>query len=201
MISVTASTSTTETQIVSVTDTTLATVTQTAVPSVAPVSFCNPIAGAFKAHATQYSGQDEYIYANLLNGLTGGLTWNLASTSTSTSVQNKYIWAIDAAGHLGLAYNVPPYSYKYTVYMSTASSGSNWPQVNTKTAVDAQVAAGAAVTYVNACVDGLTGELKLNAAGRTQILWCGQQLWMSNTLGSDINRGTCVQMFPTVVMV
>ncbi|OIW31528.1 hypothetical protein CONLIGDRAFT_629205 [Coniochaeta ligniaria NRRL 30616] len=201
VISVTASTSATETQLISVIDTTLATVTQTAIPSSSPVSVCGPASGPFKAHATQYAGNDYYIYANLLNGLTGGVTWNALSASTAASVQNKYIWTIDANGHLGLAYNVPPYTYQYVVYMSTASSGSNWPQLGTQASVAASVAAGAAVTYVNACVDSITGELKLDAAGRTQIMYCGQQLWMSSTLGSDVNRGTCVQMFPTIVLV
>ncbi|KAM7198737.1 hypothetical protein V8F20_006052 [Naviculisporaceae sp. PSN 640] len=155
--------------------------------------------GAFKANATQYNNTPLNIYANLLNGLTGGLTWNAASSSTAAGVQNKYIWALDEAGRLNVAYNVPPYTYKYYAYMSTASAGSNWPQVMTESVVAAQVNAGAAITYLTGCVDSVTGELTLNAAGRTKILWCGSQLWMSySSTGEDINRGTCVQMFPKV---
>jgi hypothetical protein len=178
------------------------TVTTTRSEEPAPVStgVCGPYTGPFKALAT-YQGSNLYIYANLLNGMTGGLAWNSGSASTAASIQNKYIWALDSQSRLYLAYNVPPYNHVYYAYMSTASGGSNWPQVNTQSAVAAQIAAGAAISYVTGCVNSLTGQLELNAAGRTQILWCGQQLWMSNTLGRDINRGVCTQMFPTVVPV
>jgi len=99
---------------------------------------------------------------------------------------------------LNLAYNVPPYSFKYYAYMSTASSGSNWPQVNTEAAVRAQVNNGAAIAFVKGCVDSITGELKLDAAGRKNILWCGSQMWMSFTMGEDINRGVCNLMKPII---
>jgi hypothetical protein len=127
--------------------------------------------------------------------------WSGASTSTSPSVQNKYIWALDSQSRLYLAYNVPPYTYTYYAYMVNSGSGSNWPQVGTQSSVASQIAAGGLVSYITGCVNSLTGQLELNAAGRTQILWCGQQLWMSNNLGSDINRGVCEQMFPTIVPV
>jgi len=55
------------------------------------------------------------------------------------------------------------------------------------------------ISLIKACVNSLTGELTMNAGGRTQMLICGGQLWMSETLGSDINRGGCTQMFPTIV--
>jgi len=155
--------------------------------------------GAFRAPATQHGTTPLLIYANLLNGLTGGLTWTQPSSSLSAAVQNKYVWALDDAGRLNLAYNVPPYTYKYYAYMSTASPGSNWPQVGTAASVASMVNAGAAVAYVTGCVDSLTGELTLNAAGRKNMLWCGSQLWMSFGLGEDINRGECVQMFPAVL--
>ncbi|KAK4215481.1 hypothetical protein QBC37DRAFT_458698 [Rhypophila decipiens] len=189
----TATIASTTTTTVSLTSTVSTTSTQTA-----SVCLKGALLGAFKANATQYGSSSLNIYANLLNGLTGGITWQAASSSTSASFQNKYIWALDEEGRLNVAYNVPPYTYKYYAYMSTASSGSNWPQVNTETSVRSQVNAGQAVTYITGCVDSVTGELTLNAAGRTQILWCGQQLWMSSNLGTDINRGVCVQMFPKV---
>ncbi|KAM7220282.1 hypothetical protein V8F06_004248 [Rhypophila decipiens] len=189
----TATIASTTTTTVSLTSTISTTSTQTA-----SVCLKGALLGAFKANATQYSSTPLNIYANLLNGLTGGITWQAALSSTSASVQNKYIWTLDEEGRLNVAYNVPPYTYKYYAYMSTASSGSNWPQVNTEASVRSQVNAGQAVTYITGCVDSVTGELTLNAAGRTQIMWCGQQLWMSSNLGTDINRGVCVQMFPKV---
>lgn len=200
VISATASTSTTETQVISVTDTTLATVTQTATPSVAPAPVCSAVSGPFRAHATQYQDQDEDIFANA-NGATGSLNWNLLSdVGTNPILTNRYIWTINN-GHLALAYTAAPYDYAVFVATS-ASSGSLVPRLGISSSVESQMAAGLPLAFVNACVDTATGELQLDAVGRTQILWCGGQVWLSNTLGSDIvGRGTCVQMFPTVVMV
>ncbi|KAK3369889.1 hypothetical protein B0H63DRAFT_497141 [Podospora didyma] len=189
----TATIASTTTATVSLTTTTAATATK-----LAGICLKGAALGAFKANATQYGTAPLNIYANLLNGLTGGITWSAASASTAASVQNKYIWSLDENARLNLAYNVPPYTYKYYAYMSTASPGSNWPQVNTEASVAAQVNNGGAVTYITGCVDSVTGELTLNAAGRTHILWCGQQLWMSYAKGEDINRGVCVEMFPRV---
>jgi hypothetical protein len=98
-----------------------------------------------------------------------------------------------------LAYNVPPYNYIYYPFVQTGSTGSLWPQVEPSTNLNNAIANGAAVSKIKACVDSVTGELHLDAAGRTQILYCGVQLWMSNNLGADINRGGCTQMFPITV--
>ncbi|KAM7185108.1 hypothetical protein V8F33_012617 [Rhypophila sp. PSN 637] len=189
----TATIASTTTTTVSLTSTISTTSTQTA-----SVCLKGALLGAFKANATQYNSTPLNIYANLLNGLTGSITWQAASGSSAASVQNKYIWSLDEEGRLNVAYNVPPYTYKYYAYMSTASPGSNWPQVNTEASVSSQVNGGAPVTYITGCVDSVTGELTLNAAGRTQMMYCGQQLWMSSNLGTDVNRGVCVQMFPKV---
>lgn len=200
MFSATAIASATETQTVSVTDTTLVTVTQTATPS-ASVSVCSAVTGSFRAYATQYSGEDEYLYADILTGVSGPLIWDQLSSSTDPVIANRYIWAIDDDGHLGLANAIPPYTYLYSVYVEdTATDGSLFPQLATTTMIAEEIAASQSIAYVNACVDQGTGELQLDGAGRTQILLCEDEVWLSNTLGSDVNRGTCVQMFPTVVM-
>jgi hypothetical protein len=213
-VSVTATTGATEVDTVFVTATTAVTesaavsttvtVTQTVTQTIAPSASCKPYneVGAFKAIATEVNGSPLLIYANLLNGLTGGVNWQQASTSTSAAVQNKFIWALDSNGYLGLAYNVPPYSYKYAVYMSTGTPGSNWPQIGTQASVDSSVNNGAPVTKIKGCVNSVTGELTLEAAGRTNILYCGVQLWMSAGAGEDVNRGApCVKMFPKIVPV
>lgn len=201
VISVTASTATTETQIISVTDTTLATITQTVVPTVtpAPVATCVAYTGAFKAHATQ-NGGDLFINGNFINPLQGSFWWNSASSSTSATVQNKFIWAIDGNGYLYVAYSFAPYNYVYYAYMITSGSGSNWPQLDRKSVIDTMVSRGSA-SYVKACVNPDTMELQLDAGGRTSILWCGGEMWMGYGKGEDINRGVCVQMFPTIVPV
>ncbi len=153
---------------------------------------------AFRAVATDFNNSPLYVYANLLSGLTGGVNWQAGSTSTSSSVQNKYLWKIDSDGHVLLAYNVPPYTYQYAMYMSTASSGSNWPQVGTVASVQNSIAAGGKVDWVYGGVDPATKRLYLNAAGRKNILYCGAQMWMSTGLGEDINRGGCTVMYPTI---
>jgi hypothetical protein len=213
VVSVTATISGTETNVVSVTATTTVlkidqitltttiTETQTVTETAAAQPSCKDPAtlGPFRASDNGPAGSVLHIYANMLNALSGGMTWNTLSTSGSASIQNKYIWALDSDGYLGLAYNIPPYTYKYSAYMSTASSGSNWPQLNTAQAVNAAVSNGGAVTKIRGCVNSLTGELTLDAAGRTNILFCGQQLWMSAGDGADVNRGApCVKMTPMV---
>jgi len=137
----------------------------------------------------------------LLNGLTGGIFWQAGSSSTSPTVQNKYIWALDSDSNLVLANAVPPYSYVYMAYISTATTGSNWPQVNTKAAVMSSINNGAKIAIVKGCIDSVTGELTLNAGGRESIMWCGAEMWMSYGNGEDINRGVCTRMYPTVVPV
>ncbi|KAK4231506.1 hypothetical protein QBC38DRAFT_224482 [Podospora fimiseda] len=56
------------------------------------------------------------------------------------------------------------------------------------------------IQMVKACVNSITHELTLEAAGRRNIMWCGNQLWLSYGDGSEINRGTCVQFFPKAVL-
>jgi hypothetical protein len=63
--------------------------------------------------------------------------------------------------------------------------------------VKSQVSLGT-FSYLKGCVNPLTGELTVTAGGRTQMMNCGAQLWMSNNLGVDVNRGGCTQMFPTI---
>ncbi|KAK4171801.1 hypothetical protein QBC36DRAFT_382294 [Triangularia setosa] len=169
------------------------TITQTVVETVSPPqATCKSGIQIFKAYALESGTAPVYcIYGNLLNGLTGGITWNAASSSTAGSIQNNYIWKLDENGYLGLAHKVPPYS--------TASSGSNWPQINTDSSVEAQVASGTALAKIKGCINSVTGELTLSVAGRKNILFCGMQMWMSAGLMEDINQGTCVQQFPKVI--
>ncbi|KAK4129916.1 hypothetical protein BT67DRAFT_446204 [Trichocladium antarcticum] len=197
---VTATVQATETAIASSVVTLTETTTTTVVPA-APTCKAPLEITPFKTPATDYGSAPLQIYANLLNGLTGGITWQAASTSTAASAQNKYIWAINSFGYLVLANNVPPYSYQYAAYTSTSAGGSNWPQVNTEASVASQILNGAKIARIKGCINSITGELTLDAAGRTNILWCGQQLWMSYGGGEDINRGVCTKMYPKAVPV
>ncbi|KAK3689277.1 hypothetical protein B0T22DRAFT_169453 [Podospora appendiculata] len=205
VVSLTATTSLTSTTIVVVTATTattktdLATVTATEQASATKVCAIGAKAGVFRAVATEYNNTPLLIYANMLNALTGGMNWQPASTSTSASVQNKFIFSLDSLGRLYLAYNIPPYNYVYYIYVSTATTGSIWPQVNTQTTIASSIANGGKVEYVYGCVDPVSKELTLNAAGRQSILWCGQQMWMAYGAGEDVNRGgACTKMYPKI---
>ncbi|KAK3898757.1 hypothetical protein C8A05DRAFT_37646 [Staphylotrichum tortipilum] len=196
-VSLTATIAITETATFSTT----VTVTETVTETVEPQATCRPGSevGPFYATATEFGGSPLQFYANMLNALSGGLNWTPGTTSTSPSAKNKYIFKIDADGYLALGLNLPPYTFDYIVYMSTASAtGSNWPQVGTRASVENSIALGGKVTKLKGCVNSVTGELTLDAAGRTNILYCGAQVWMSFGAGEDINRGTCVKMFPKV---
>lgn len=188
----------TQTDIVFLTATVTAIETATAAPEpVQPVCLTNT--DAFRAMTT-FNGNTIYMYANLLNGISGNLNWLFGSTSTSASVQPRYNLALDSEGSLYFHDRVVPYTYTYYVYIGTLNSGSSWLQINDKQAVEGQIAAGAKVSKIKGCVNSVTGELTLqDSLGRKNILICGGQVWLSAGLGEDINRGTCYQQFPHVV--
>ena len=225
-VPVTATTATTEVDTVSVTATTYTattsvtesaevsatatmTVTDTVTETVTPPSAsCLPLrdgqrtlVGPFRARATDYNATPLLIHANLTDGAFGGVTWDTATTSISPSEQNLYIWQLNVHNNLVLAYNVPPYMNAYLAYVATSSSGSLFVQIADPYklgALDSNGFVGVVGAPVKGCINSVTGELTLNAAGRTNILWCGQQLWMSAGGGEDVNRGPCVQMHPTI---
>lgn len=123
------------------------------------------------------------------------------STSTSPAVVNKYIWSLDGEGNLRLHNKIPPYTYDYYVYVQNRDLNTDWPQIAPKSVVDQRVAQGNSFN-VKGCIDSITGELKLDAAfGRKNMLWCGQQMWISKTLGEEINRGVCLLTKPKVIFV
>ncbi|KAK4039372.1 hypothetical protein C8A01DRAFT_36670 [Parachaetomium inaequale] len=201
-ILVTATVSATESAVVSTTMTVTETVTETVTPS-GPT--CKPVSevAPFKAEASEYlyNGSPMHLYANMINAVTGGIAWQLPSSSTSPAVRNKFVWKLDADGYLVLAYNVPPYAYEYVAYVGFSNNyGTIWPQVGPRVNVENSIRQRPDVyAKIKGCVNSETGELSLNAAGRTNILWCGAQMWMSFGAGEDINRGTCVKMYPKVI--
>lgn len=188
------------TDVVSLTATVTAIETATLAPEpVQPV--CQINTDAFRA-TSNINGNDLYIYANMINGLTGGMVWQQGSTNSAAAIQSKYNLGIDSEGYLYLHDKVPPYSYTYYFYISTGSNvPSNWPQLNTKQAIENSIAAGGLVSKLKACVNPATGELTMqDSIGRKNILWCGAQVWLSAGLGEEVNRGSpCQLVFPKVV--
>ncbi|KAK3994815.1 hypothetical protein QBC44DRAFT_340679 [Cladorrhinum sp. PSN332] len=190
VISVPTTISSTETVVESVTATEATTETITATEK--------PNVGAFKVRSTDWQGLERMMFADVSTGVSGGLTWSSPSTSTSPSVANKYIWALDDDGFLMLAYNIPPYSFKYTAYVQTSSTDSSrWLQVLPAANADSAVKLGI-TQKIKGCVNPDTGELTLEVGGRRNKLYCGTQLWMSNGEGPELNPGTCVFMFPKI---
>lgn len=214
IVSVTATTAATEVDTVSLTATialtetatvsSTVTVTSTTTQTVQPQATCRPGSevGAFRVTATEWNASPYFLYANMVNGLVGGLNWNVGSLSTSPNIQSKYLYKVDADGYLALAYNIPPYTYEYVAYISpptTSAEASAWPQMITRASGEAQIANGGRIAKIKACVNSVTGELTLDAAGRKNILYCGGQLWMAFGDGADVNRGApCVKMYPKV---
>ncbi|KAK3399803.1 hypothetical protein B0T20DRAFT_169295 [Sordaria brevicollis] len=192
----------TQTDVVSITTTITAVETATLAPEpVQPV--CKINTDAFRV-TDKYNGNDLYIYANMLNALSGGVNWQPAPASTSPTVQNKYNLGIDSEGYLYLHDGVLPYSYKYYFYVQQTPgfSGSVWPQVGIEASIKNSVAqAPDRISLLKACVNPAKGELTMqDSFGRKNILWCGNQLWLSNGVGEDVNRGSpCQQMFPKTV--
>ncbi|KAK0720942.1 hypothetical protein B0H67DRAFT_682767 [Lasiosphaeris hirsuta] len=207
-VSVTDTTASTQTDITSVTETTLTTKTSVLVQTTTIVSTQTPLTteqaslqtndvAAFRALATD-AGFPLYLWANLPNGQSGGLYWQSGSSSSSPSAANKYFFVVDSAGRLSLAYNIPPYTYTYAVYVDDGSTGtsSKWPQVDISSYVDNLVSTGQG-SYVYAGVDPVSKELYLNGAGRKNILFCGTQVWLSGGSGSDIDTGvSCTPFHP-----
>jgi len=215
IVSVTATTAATEVDTVSLTATialtetatvsSTVTVTSTTTQTVQPQATCRPSSevGAFRATATEWNATPYFISANMANGLVVGLTWSLGSSSIVPNIQNRFLFKVDADGYLALAYNIPPYPYEYVVYIPTSSTtaeGSILLRAATRASVDAQIANGGKIAKVKACVNSVTGELTLDAAGRKNILYCDGQPWMAFGDGADVNRGSpCVKMYPKVL--
>lgn len=109
----------------------------------------------------------------------------------------RYTWALDSDSNLYLALKINYYPYTYYPYVSSTGTGSMLAVVGQAASVQTLVNTGT-YAYLKGCVDPVTGEFTVNASGRTQMMICGLQLWMSNNLGVDVNRGVCTQMFPTI---
>ena len=191
----------TQTDVVSLTTTVIATETATLAPEpVQPV--CQINTDAFRAKSN-INGNDLYIYAMMLNTVNGVANWQPGSTSTSPNAQNRYNLAIDSEGYLYLHDIVPPYAWKYYFYINDLNNlnvPSNLIQLNSEAVVKSQAAAGNGIRMIKGCMNPATGELTLqDSVGRKNILWCGNQVWLSRGLGEEVNRGVCQQVFPKVV--
>lgn len=116
-------------------------------------------------------------------------------TSTSAFYQNAFIWRFDTNGNLLVANKIS--NVEFAAYVPNRDINTDWPQLAPKTNVESNTARGSWV-QIKGCVDSVTGELRLSAKGRPNMLWCGMQMWMSFTNGEEINRGVCERMYTIV---
>ena len=125
--------------------------------------------------------------------------WQAETPNAYAGIQNKYIWALDANNNLVLANAVPPFPWQYMAYVYYNTPNSVFPQIFQASWVLNSINAGQSIATVKGCIDPVTGKLTLNAAGRTNILFSGWEMWLSYDIGSDLgSRGINLQMFPTV---
>jgi hypothetical protein len=130
------------------------------------------------------------------------VSWREFSYTSGEDV-NLFSWTIDSNGDIQSKTTVGGSEviiYLYTVTTPGApATGSLSLGSAEKRYFDGGVAAGAPFVRVKACVDPETQELYLSVAGRTQILYCENGSYMSNTLGADLAGRRCFQMFPTII--
>lgn len=172
-----------------------ATVTSTIIQTVAPpVESCRSDAGNFRAFATSNAGGDLYMFAETSGspgGVSGAVKWVAPPTSSTNSGDlYKYKWYVDESGFLAMTYSTS--TLKLTAWVSTAATAASVPL-----GVSSSVGSASIYTKVQACVSSVTGALTLGAAGRTNILMCGQNLYLSSGFGSDTGLA-CTRMYPKI---
>lgn len=174
------------------------TVTSTVIQTVAPpAESCRSDAGNFRAFAPGSAGGDLYMYAETSGspgGVSGSARWVAPPTSsTNAGDLYKYQWYVDESGFLAMTYGSG--TLKLTAWVPTAATS---PSV--LLLVSSSVGNPSIYTKVPACVSSVTGALTLSAAGRTNILMCGQNLYLSSGTGSDTGYA-CTRMSPKIASV
>ncbi|KAK3337942.1 hypothetical protein B0H65DRAFT_308032 [Neurospora tetraspora] len=209
IISVTETVSETETETIPATDLITATAIQTisAVETVQATStpvavvplICKPRGQSFRASNPGFpDGSTRWM--NIANG--GSLiAWQgfagvpaPGSTGALTST-----WTLDANGYLELAQPVVGQTSVYAAYVLVSDTGASVSvRPKLKADVEAGVAAGT-MKRVKGCVNAATGQLTLSANGRSNMLSCGNGLYLSTGMdGKDVRSdGSCVYLTPT----
>ncbi|KAK1772238.1 hypothetical protein QBC33DRAFT_553690 [Phialemonium atrogriseum] len=201
-VSVTATTSSTQTDTISLTETVTTTETTTAsstttvlttsTPTTVVPLTCKPQGLNFRVSSPLNDGTTRWM--NVINKAT--IAWQtFSSGSTGTDLYSS-TWVLDSNGYLGLANAIAPDTSVLVAYVDLSKTGASVAvQAKPKPDVEAAVAAGT-FGRVTGCVNAATSEVTLSANGRSNILTCGNGLYLSTGNGVDI-RSDCVQLFPT----
>ncbi len=179
-------------QTATVTTTTTVTVTPT------PVSLaCQGVPSSYIQET--FAGIPQVLHADVQNGMSGiygSAQW--VANATATGGPDRRRFHIDASGNV----NFRTSSLVTTLYINTASAGNTLsvrPQLILESQFDYYVGIGQPYARLKGCADPATGELLLTIAGRTNILYCSGQFWMSSGSGSDTGL-SCVRAFPKLVV-
>lgn len=208
----TATTSTTLTTVVSVTDTVTSTVTETASSTTVISETSTPTsivtvtckAPGFIFHAKVVQSNDGLTrYLNSVNGILPGWQIGLRPTSPleSLAMLNSHSWVFDSQGYLETAFTPVGSTEIVVPYVDISSIVPTSVRVTTrpKSEIEAGVRAG---TYarIRGCIDAQTNEITLSLAGKENILSCGNNLYMSTGVGSELPAiYNCVRVFPTAI--
>jgi hypothetical protein len=198
-ISATTTTSSTQINTDSHTETVTATVTTasfstttvsvTSTPTVVVPLDCKPKGQTFRASSPLNDGTTRWM--NVVNQAM--VAWQIFPGAVLPQYLASSTWVLDSNGYLELP-NAG--SVALAAYVDLSKTGPSVQVVTAaKAVVDAAVAAGT-WARVRGCVNSDTNELTMTANERSNILTCGNALFMSTGNGGDIQLG-CVQLFPT----
>ncbi|KAH6645231.1 hypothetical protein BKA67DRAFT_542202 [Truncatella angustata] len=191
--SLTVTSTTTKTDAVTSTVTMLVTITPTSVVELS----CQARGINFRIRGPNPDGTTRWM--NVVNNAV--VAWQTFSSNPTASSLASSTWVLSAGGYFGLANPINGASETLVAYFDVVSSTALSVQIKMKpkSTVDTNVAAG---TYarVPGCVDRQSNSVVLTADGRSNILSCGNSLYLSRGDGSDVRRD-CILMVSTAVLV
>ncbi|KAH8200228.1 hypothetical protein TruAng_005620 [Truncatella angustata] len=191
--SLTVTSTTTKTDAVTSTVTMLVTTTPTSVVELS----CQARGINFRIRGPNPDGTTRWM--NVVNNAV--VAWQTFSSNPTASSLASSTWVLSAGGYFGLANPINGASETLVAYFDVVSSTALSVQIKMKpkSTVDTNVAAG---TYarVPGCVDRQSNSVVLTADGRSNILSCGNSLYLSRGDGSDVRRD-CILMVSTAVLV
>lgn len=203
IVSVTATTSSTQTDTISVTETVTTTETTTAsstttvlatsTPTTVVPLTCKPQGLNFRASSPLNDGTTRWM--NVVNkAMVAWQTFPPGPPPTATLYTST--WVLDSNGYLELASPIAPDTSVLVAYVDLSKTGASVEvQMKPKPDVEAGVAAGT-FGRVSGCVNAATSAVTISANGMSNILTCGNGLYLSTGTGVDI-RPNCIQLFPT----
>ncbi|KAK4174794.1 hypothetical protein QBC36DRAFT_302520 [Triangularia setosa] len=165
------------------------TVFATSTPTVVAPLTCKPAGTVFRASVSPfYDGSSRWM--NVVNN--NIIAWQSFGAGVAPNPTDPTsTWTLDSNGHLVLKYVTAGQTEIPAAFMDKSKTGATVQvSMRPKTIVEAAVAAGTYVR-VKACIHPITNEVILSGMGRTNMIECGNGLYLSTgTTGTDI-RSDC----------